>query len=66
VKDDGSRTLSGDILFQRRYTIVDQGVGPMPGEKIPVDLTFQVCNEALCWPPETIRLETLLNVVASQ
>jgi hypothetical protein len=66
VKDDGSRTLSGDILFQRRYNIVDQGIGPMFGEKIAVDLTFQVCNEALCWPPETIHLETLINVLASQ
>ena len=66
VQDDGSRTLAGDILFQRRFTVVDQGIGPLHGEKLPVDLRFQVCNEALCWPPETIHLETLISVLASQ
>jgi hypothetical protein len=66
VKGDGSRTLSGDILFRRRYTAVDNGVGPVHGEKLPIDLTFQVCNEALCWPPETIHLETRIDVLASQ
>ena len=34
--------------------------------KLPVKLRYQVCNEALCWPPENIVLETELEVLASQ
>ena len=31
---------------------------------LPVTLKYQVCNEALCWPPATIRLEPVLKVLS--
>jgi len=61
LEDDGSRTLAGEVLFKRRF-IVARGAGNKI-YKFPVTLRFQVCNEALCWPPETISLETEFEVV---
>jgi hypothetical protein len=64
LKEDGSRTYSGEVLFQRRFVIE-----PKAGEgtsKLPLTLKYQVCNEAFCWPPATISLETVLKVVRSK
>jgi hypothetical protein len=64
VKEDGSRTLSSELLFQRRFT-VEHDV-PIGSLNLPIKLNFQVCNDALCWPPAKIGLETKLKVVGSQ
>ncbi len=61
---DGARTLAGDLLFHARFVVGDY-LQPSR-QKVPVRLRLQVCNEAVCWPPETIQLETELNVVASR
>jgi len=61
--DDGSRTLTGEVLFKRHF-LVESGAGGKT-HKLPATLRFQVCNEALCWPPETITLETEFEVVMS-
>jgi uncharacterized GH25 family protein len=62
-QDDGSRTLAGDMLFRRSF-VIEQGAR-IGKHTLPVQLHFQVCNEALCWPPETISLETEFEVLAS-
>jgi hypothetical protein len=61
--DDGSRTLADEVLFKRRF-LIERGAGGKT-HKLPATLRFQVCNEALCWPPETISLETQFEVIAS-
>jgi hypothetical protein len=61
TKDDGSRTLSGDIIFRRRF-LVERNARPGT-QSIPIELEFQVCNDALCWPPDKIRLQTTLEVL---
>ena len=63
--DDGSRTLAGEVLFKRRYLVNGSGGGGNKTQKLPATLRFQVCNEALCWPAETISLETEFEVVTS-
>ena len=62
--DDGSRTLSGEVLFKRRFLMNENGGGGKT-LKLRSTLRFQVCNEALCWPAETISLETEFEVVTS-
>ena len=58
---DSSRTLAGDLVFQRRFLVKDHA---QPGRyQLPLTVYLQVCNEALCWPPETIALETQLDVL---
>jgi len=49
------------VLFKRRF-LVESGAGGKV-HKLPAIFRFQVCNEALCWPPETISLETEFEVV---
>ena len=61
VHDDGSRALAGDLLFQRRY-LVKYDAQPK-NYKMPLKLTFQVCNDAVCFPPETIDMETEVEIV---
>ena len=63
VQKDGSRTIAVEALFRRRF-MVERGEARK--HKLPVKLRYQVCNEALCWPPENIVLETELEVLASQ
>ena len=63
VKDDGSRTFAGDVLFRRQFSV--SGKAPAGRHKVAVGLDVQVCNEALCWPPETISLACDLEVLAS-
>jgi protocatechuate 3,4-dioxygenase beta subunit len=64
VQDDGSRTLAGEVLFKRRFLIEGNRSGART-HKLAATLRFQVCNEALCWPAETISLETEFEVVTS-
>ncbi len=64
AQDDGSRILTGDVLFERRFLVRAQA---RPGRYVvPVKVSLQVCNEAACWPPETIALEAGLEVVDSR
>jgi Carboxypeptidase regulatory-like domain len=64
VARDGSRTLEGELLFQRRF-LVERGAAARV-HTLPIRLEFQVCNEALCWPAEKIDLETKLEVLPSR
>jgi hypothetical protein len=64
VKEDGSRTYAGEVLFQRRF-VIERGAGDATS-KLPITLKYQVCNEALCWPPATISLEPVLKIVRSR
>jgi len=63
VKSDGSRTYTGEVVLQGRFQI-DRAVAD-GRQRLPVTLRYQVCNEALCWPPATISLEPVLKVVRS-
>jgi len=63
-KEDGSRIYKGEALFQRRFVIEPGATEALT--KLPLTLTCQVCNEALCWPPETISLEPMLKIVRSR
>ena len=64
VKGDGSRTYAGEVLLRGRFQ-VDRGAGDGV-HRLPVTLAYQVCNEALCWPPATISLEPALRVIPSR
>src|SRR5262249_46871980 len=64
TQNDGSRTLAGAVLFQRRF-LVESSANAWACT-LPVTLRFQVCNEALCWPAETIPLETEFKVLERQ
>ena len=63
VHDDGSRTLAGEVLFKRRFLVESGASGKI--HKLPATLRFQVCNEALCWPPEIISLDAEFEVITS-
>jgi hypothetical protein len=52
------------VLFKRRF-VVERGAASKI-HKLSAALRFQVCNEALCWPPETISLETEIEVLPRQ
>jgi hypothetical protein len=63
-KEDGSKTYSGEVVFQHRFTM-EPGAAEVT-QKLPITISYQVCSEALCWPPATISLVPELNVVRSQ
>jgi hypothetical protein len=65
TQEDGSRILAGDdVLFQRQYRIATDA---RPQKyKLRFKLEVQVCNDMVCWPPETIDMETELEVVKSR
>jgi hypothetical protein len=59
---DGSRILAGDdLLFQRQFRIATR-VEPQKC-KLRFKLEFQVCNDLVCWPPESIDMEAELEIV---
>jgi hypothetical protein len=61
VKSDGARTYAGEAVFERRFV-----VGPVSektNSKLPITIKYQVCNEALCWPPATISLEPAVTLI---
>lgn len=61
LERDGTRTFSGSLLFRRRFRV--DGRFPEGDAKIPVQFSYQVCNEAVCWPPEMKQLECQLEIV---
>ena len=63
VKSDGSRVYAAEVVLQSRFQIDRAAADGM--QRLPVTLRYQVCNEALCWPPATISLEPVLKVVRS-
>jgi hypothetical protein len=63
VKSDGSRIYAAEVVLQSRFQIDRAAADGM--QRLPVTLRYQVCNEALCWPPATISLEPVLKVVRS-
>jgi Thiol:disulfide interchange protein DsbD, N-terminal len=63
VKSDGSRIYAGEVALQGRFEI-DRAAADGT-QRLPVTFRYQVCNEALCWPPSTISLEPVLKVVRS-
>jgi hypothetical protein len=65
LEDNGSRIYTGELFF-RQVLLVDSSRARPGSYNVPVQLRFQVCNEALCWPPETISLETTLEVGAKK
>ncbi len=56
----GARILMGDVLFQRRVQVEESAAGGQV--KLPLKLTYQVCNEALCWPPAYLNLAADLEI----
>lgn len=64
TKEDGSRIYAGEAVFQRRFVLGSPAKGAI--RRLPITIKYQVCNEALCWPPATISLEPVLKVVQSQ
>jgi hypothetical protein len=64
VKPDGTRTYAGEVLFERRFQIEPTAGGGV--YTLPVTITYQVCNEVLCWPPSSINLESGLRVLQSR
>lgn len=63
VELDGSRTLSGDLWFQGPFRV--SAAASQQSIVLRLQLSFQVCNEAVCWPPETKTLETRMDIVRS-
>jgi hypothetical protein len=60
----GSKTHRDEVLFETRM-VVDRAAAPGL-ENLQVTVTFQVCNEALCWPPRTLSLQPCLKIVESR
>ena len=60
----GSPVYAGEVTFEGRARV---GTGAREGrQKLPLAFKYQICNEALCWPPRAILLEPTLNVVRSK
>jgi hypothetical protein len=60
TKSDGSRIYAGEAVFQRRFVL--ESPAKEATRKLPITIKYQVCNEALCWPPATISVEPVLRV----
>lgn len=64
VLADRSRVYKGEPLFRTRLTTTSW---MRPGKyKLPIKMTFQICNEDLCWPPNTITRQVELEVTRVQ
>ena len=61
LKADGTRTIAGEALFASRLMV--QSYARAGKDKLQFKLEFQVCNELLCWPPESIDMEAELEIV---
>ena len=61
LKSDGARTIFGEALFSSRLLI--SGFSQPAKHKLRFRLEFQVCNDLACWPPESIDMETDMEVV---
>jgi hypothetical protein len=47
-------TLHGEFYFCRRFLV--HQTGPPQQRTTEIKIGYQACNDAVCWPPETIRL----------
>ena len=57
---DGSKVFRGDVVF---WNHLSASPAVPPGKrKMSVKVSFQVCNEAVCWPPQKISRELELEV----
>ena len=61
LKPDGARAIAGEALFSSRVLV--EGYARSAKHKLLLKLEFQVCNDLVCWPPETIDMEAELEVV---
>ena len=50
---DGSRVYESEAIFTNVLK------GTPKGEKVEITVSFQVCNELLCWPPEKLSREVV-------
>jgi hypothetical protein len=50
---DGSRVYENQAVFTNVLK------GTPNGEKVEITVSFQVCNELLCWPPEKLIREAV-------
>ncbi len=57
----GALVYRKEVVFRNRLTI-DKKVAPAR-HKAQIELSFQVCNEALCWPPDDLIKEVEFEVV---
>jgi hypothetical protein len=64
IQADESRTLAEELLFSRAYLV--DGYAQPQKHKLRFKLEFQVCNELVCWPPESIDMEAELEVVKAK
>jgi hypothetical protein len=62
-KTDGSRVYQGEFVFSRRFSFQKKPETRFGKQRIALKLSFQICNEALCWPPEHLQLETEVELV---
>ena len=51
---DGSRVYENEAVFTNVVK------GTPKGQKLEITLSFQVCNELVCWPPEKLSREVVL------
>ncbi|HKQ39205.1 MAG TPA: hypothetical protein VJ063_14100 [Verrucomicrobiae bacterium] len=61
LKADGARTIAGEALFSCR--LLAGGYSRPAKHKLQFKFEFQVCNDLVCWPPESIDMEAELEVV---
>jgi hypothetical protein len=60
----GQRIYEGDLLF--RNQMLAGSYMAQQTHKFSFEVTFQVCNEALCWPPEKVIREAGLEIVSGK
>jgi hypothetical protein len=60
----GQRIYEGEVLF--RNQVVIGSYMAQKAHKFSIETTFQVCNEALCWPPEKVTREVTLEIVSGK
>jgi hypothetical protein len=64
LKQDGSRTYSGTVLFQKEFRVGSKAADQLL--KLPLRLKFQTCNEAVCFPPQEITVQAELKVSSAR
>jgi hypothetical protein len=61
---DESRILAGEVLFSQPC-LIESYTEPRK-HKLRFKLKFQVCNELVCWPPESVDIETEVEIVKAR
>jgi DsbC/DsbD-like thiol-disulfide interchange protein len=60
-KIGGASVYRKEVLFRNRVSVPKNAA---PGKhKAEIKVSFQVCNEALCWPPESLVTDVEFEVV---